>query len=111
MATQESYDYGSALATEYNTKINDLEERQRILKERVILIGQNLIELREDLGKEVLDLKLGFEDMKKNLIKVKDAILRLGEDLEKRARKSEVDLLVKQAKMFSPLDFVRKKEE
>ena len=107
---EESIDYGSAFVGEYNTKINDLEERQRILKERVILIGQNLIEIREELGKEILNLKISFIEVKQDISKMKNAILRISEELDKKARKSELDLLVKQAKMFSPLEYRKEKK-
>ena len=38
--------YGQAFG-DANVKIRDLEERQRILQDRVLLIGENLIELKE----------------------------------------------------------------
>lgn len=100
---EEQYDYAASYLGEVNTKLNDLEERQRLLKERVILVGQNLIETKESLGKEVIDLKVLLEGMKQDLKKVKDAILRLSEEVDKRARKNEVDILTKQMKMFQPL--------
>ena len=100
---EEQYDYASSYLGETNTKLNDIEERQRLLKERLILVGQNLIETKEVLGKDVLDIKVLLEGMKQDLKRVKDAVLRLSEEMDKRARKSEVDLLTKQMKMFQPL--------
>ena len=99
----EQYDSAASYFGEIGTKINDLEERQRLLKERLILVGQNLIETKEVLGKDVLDIKVLLEGMKQDLKRVKDAVLRLSEEMDKRARKSEVDLLTKQMKMFQPL--------
>jgi len=97
-------DYSAALLMEFNTKLRDMEEKQRLLKERVLLIGQNLVEARESLEKEVIQLKLFVEDMKKDLDKIKIAIIRVSEELDKKARKSELEILQKQAKMFQPLE-------
>jgi predicted nucleic acid-binding Zn-ribbon protein len=89
------------------TRVNDLEERQRLLKERVILVGTNLIETKEEFGKEIINLKLAIENMRQDMKKVKEAVLRVSEELDKKARKFEVELLAKQMKMFEP--FVGKK--
>jgi predicted nucleic acid-binding Zn-ribbon protein len=89
------------------TRVNDLEERQRLLKERVILVGTNLIETKEEFGKEIINLKLAIENMRQDMKKVKEAVLRVSEELDKKARKFEVELLAKQIKMFEP--FVGKK--
>jgi hypothetical protein len=106
MPEEAEADFMTALLSEFNTKIRDLEEKQRLLKERVLLIGQNLIESRENLEKEVTELKLSVGEMKQDTEKVKHAILRLSEDLDRRARKNEVELLAKQMKMFQPLELV-----
>lgn len=100
MPEEQQYEYN--YFGELNTKVNDLEERQRLLKERVILLGSNLIETKEDVGKEIINIKILLEEMKQDMKRVKDAILRLSDDVDKRARKNEVDLLAKQMKMFEP---------
>lgn len=104
---EESYDYGAAFLTEYNTKLNDLEERQRLLKERVLLIGQNLIETKDELEKDMLNIKIILEEFRQDIKKIKEAVIRLSDEVDKKARKSEVEILAKQAQMFSPLEFVR----
>ena len=38
---------GSNMTMNLNTKVRDIEEKQRILQERMLLIGQNLIETKE----------------------------------------------------------------
>ena len=40
---EEQYDYYNQAATDANMNLRDLEEKQRILKERIFLIGQNLV--------------------------------------------------------------------
>ena len=51
--------------TETSTKVRDLEEKQRIIKDRILLIGQNLIEMKEDVHIAFLDIKKDIEIGKK----------------------------------------------
>jgi len=34
-------------------KVRDLEEKNRIMKERTMIVGKNLIEIRENIGEEM----------------------------------------------------------
>lgn len=95
------------LLSELNTKLRDLDEKQRLLKERVLLIGQNLVDGKENSEKEIANMKVDIQDIKLNMEKIKGGILRMSEELDKKARKSELELLQKQAKMFQPLEFAR----
>ena len=100
-------DFITPLLSEFNTKLRDLEEKQRLLKERVLLIGQNLIETKEAIEKEVGELKLFAEEARKDISNIKESIISLSEELEKKARKQEVEIIAKQIRMFSPLELVR----
>jgi len=48
----------------------DLEERQRIVKDRLILIGQNLIDFKEKNEEEILEIKKDLEFLKRNVEKI-----------------------------------------
>ena len=103
-------DFNVAIFAEFNTRIRDIEEKVRLLKERVLLIGQNIIEIREAAEKEITELKLLTQELKIDVEKIKSAIIRIEEELDKKARKSELEILQKQAKIFQPLEFVRREE-
>lgn len=104
---EEQQDYITPLLSEFNTKLVDIEEKQRLSKERVLLISQNLVELREEFNKTRTELKISIEEMKGDIEKMKRGIIRVAEEIEKRAKKSEVEILNNQMKMFSPLEFAR----
>lgn len=89
-------------------KIRDLEEKQRILKDRLLLIGQNLIDSREKVNEDILNLKKDLEIVKMTLDRIKTFLETFSSELGKFARKEDLEILTKQAKMFQPLDFVRK---
>jgi len=97
-------DYLTPLLSEFNTRLRDIEEKQRLLKDRVLLIGENLVETKEELGKEITELKIQAEQAKQDILKIKETLQRLAEELDNKARKSEVELLRRQAKMFQPLN-------
>lgn len=104
MPEEQYSDYTTAFFSEINTKLNDMEERQRLLKEKMILFGKSYIETKENLEKEVLQLKISTKEMTQDLTKIKNIIVKISEDMENKARKSDIELLSKQMKMF--LDFV-----
>ncbi|MEK6820365.1 MAG: hypothetical protein AABX71_01520 [Nanoarchaeota archaeon] len=99
---EEQQDFSLSLASELNIKLRDLEEKHRLLKERTLLIGQNLVESKEGMNKELVQLRIEVEEMKQNMEKIKSSLLRFLEEIDKRARKSELDILTKQMKMFQP---------
>lgn len=107
---EEQYDYYAQASTDANINFRDLEEKQRILKERLFLIGQNLVEIREKTTKEILELKKEVETIKETMERVKDFLEIASGEFQKFARKEDLEILSKQAKMFQPLEFVRKKD-
>ena len=100
---------GQALG-EVNTKIRDLEEKQRILKDRLVLIGQNFIETREKNNQNILEIKKEIEIIKQNMERMVSFLETASSEFSKFARKEDLEILSKQAKMFQPLEFIRKKD-
>jgi hypothetical protein len=96
--------------TETSTKVRDLEEKQRIIKDRILLIGQNLIEMKEDVHIAFLDIKKDIELMKRDIERLKSFFETASGEFSKFAKKEELDILSRQAKMFQPLEFVTKKD-
>ena len=86
-----------------NIKIRDLEEKQRILKDRVLLIGQNMIETKEQNNQKILETKKDIEIIKQNLDQIKTFLETISNEFSKFARKEDLEILSKQAKMFQPL--------
>jgi len=93
-----------------NTKIRDLEEKQNILKDRLLLIGRNLIETKEELNGKILEIKKDIEILKQIMERTKSFLEAASTEFSKFAKKEDLEILTKQAKMFQPLDFVRKSD-
>ncbi|MBU0957324.1 MAG: hypothetical protein KKF56_00790 [Nanoarchaeota archaeon] len=107
---EEQVDYITPLLTEFNTKIQDLEEKQRLMKERLLLIGENLVETKQDIEIKFAKISSSLDTIKDEVIKIKDTTSIITDDLDSFARKKEVELLKKQATMFDPLNLARIKD-
>lgn len=103
----EEYDY-QAYYGDINTKIRDMEEKNRILKDRLLLVGQNLIETKEKTTQEILELKKNLEILRQTVERIRTFLESFSSELSKFARKEDLEILTKQAKMFQPLEFIRK---
>ena len=107
---QAGYDYYGQFGGEMNTKVRDLEEKQRILKDRLLLIGQNLIDLKEQANESFLEIKKEIKMLKQHVERLASFSEAVSGEFSKFARKEDLEILTKQAKMFQPLEFVRKKD-
>jgi predicted nucleic acid-binding Zn-ribbon protein len=96
--------------TDINVRFRDLEEKNKMLKDRLLLIGQNLIEAREKTSFDILEIKKELELIKKNMERLVSFLETASAEFSKFARKEDLEILTKQAKMFQPLEFVRKKD-
>jgi hypothetical protein len=103
-------DYSQQYYTDINLKLRDVEEKNRILKDRLLLIGENLVEMKENFSQELLLLKKEFEGLKSTTERLKHFIETASSEFSKFARKEDLEILSKQAKMFQPLEFVRKSD-
>jgi len=87
---------------EIDLRLRDLEEKHRLLKERVLLIGNNLIEKSEQEKAEIRNLKVEITKIKQNLNKVNATLQRVIELLDNFARKEEIISIEKQLDMLNP---------
>ena len=92
-------------------KIRDLEEKQKILKDRVLLIGQNLIDTKEKTSEDVLEIKKELEKIKNSVEKMGRFIESVSAEFPKFARRDDLNILIKQAKMFQPLKYLKEGAE
>ena len=76
MAQEQIPDTGTtALLSEFNTKLRDIEERQRLIKDRVLLIGENLVEGKEESTQEIAELKVKTKGIEQEIQRLKARII------------------------------------
>ncbi len=95
----------SALLSEFGTRLSEIEEKQRLIKDRILLIGENLISTKEEYNKEISDFKKQINQINFDLKTLKQTTRRIIEELENFARKTELEILERQMIMFQPLKF------
>jgi len=106
----EQSNYPEQGSWEVNAKVRDIEEKQRILKDRLLLIGQNLINVKEKTDQEILEIKKDIEVIKQGIGRIRVFLESASDQFSKFAKKEDLEILSKQAKMFQPLEFVRKSD-
>ena len=107
---EETNPYAEQFLGGMNSKIRNLEERQKILKDRLLLIGQNLIEMKERTNDKILEIKKDIELLKQNMERMVSFLESASTEFSKFAKKEDLEILYKQIKMFQPLKFATKED-
>ncbi len=91
----------------YQINLTELEEKQRLIKNRVLLIGENLVLTKKEFEEELVKLKKEIKQNTFEISSLKLFIKKILNELENLAKKSEVEILEHQMKIFQPLNFAR----
>jgi predicted nucleic acid-binding Zn-ribbon protein len=105
---QSSEDYNAF--GDINARVKDLDEKQKSLKERLLLIGENLVEMKESTDSKILEIKRDLEVLKQSSERMVAFLETASKEFSKYAKKEDLDILSRQAKMFQPLEFIKKRE-
>ena len=100
----------NSLLVEFGTRLNEVEEKQRIARDRIILLGKNVVETREEINEEISRIKGRLTNLDEEMKKMKQLNKRIINEFGNFARKSELNMLERQYKIFEPLEFVRMSE-
>lgn len=98
------------LLAEFGTRLNEVEEKQRLVRDRALLIGQNLVDTKESYEKEIFEIKKQVNLANYEIKNLKQLSQRIIDELENLARKTELEILEKQMKIFQPIEFARIKD-
>jgi len=92
--------YGDRFFSDVNTRIRDLEEKQRLLKDRMGLIGESFVKERDKNFDDVQDMRKTVEELKADNQRLKELLLRIAERANAAARKEDVMILQRQFDLF-----------
>ena len=98
------------LLSDFNTRLRDVEERNQLVRERILLLGKNLIESKQGLETEVKDLKKQTSKITKDLEKLQRLSKSIVKETEKFVKRNEILIIERMLKDFQPLEFMRKKD-
>ena len=98
LAMEEYQPQSSALET--TSKLRDIEEKQRLLKDRILLIGKSLVDERDKSFKDIQEIKKSLFILKEDSQKIKEAVQRISFQVNNMARKEELLILQRQFDLF-----------
>jgi hypothetical protein len=104
MAEEEYEDYQNQIFGDVYTRIKDISEKQRILQNRLLLIGKNLIEIKEKDDERNINMRKEIEIIKRNVERLISFLETASNEMSKFARKEDVEILAKQARIFQPIN-------
>ena len=107
---EQQYNPSDALLTDVSIKLRDIEEKQNIIKDRVLLIGENLISEKDQNEAQINELKMMLAKFNDDIRKIKLALERINDDSNNYVRKNEFEILQRQFQMFQPLELARMKD-
>jgi ABC-type antimicrobial peptide transport system ATPase subunit len=110
MAEEQTANPINSLLAEFGTRLNEVEEKQRLVRDRALLIGENLITTKEESEKKDFELRTQINEINLEIRNMKQLVHRIVNEIPNLARRSEIELLENQAKMFKPLELTTKKE-
>tara|TARA_Y100000034_G_C6611061_1_gene266122 strand:+ start:149 stop:532 length:384 start_codon:yes stop_codon:yes gene_type:complete len=110
MAEEQVQNPINSLLAEFGTRLNEVEEKQRLVRDRALLIGENLITTKEESEKKDFELRTQINEINLEIRNLKQLVHRIVNEIPNLARRSEIELLENQAKMFKPLELTTKKE-
>ena len=98
------------LISDFNTRLKDTEERNKLIRERVLLLGKNLISSRQDIEGDLKNIKQENIQIKEDLEKLKKTSRALLSEFNKFVKRDELAAVERMLKDFQPLEFMRKKD-
>jgi len=100
MDEQYSPDPTQQFFADAGARIRDLEEKQRLIKDRVVLLGNSFVEERNKNFTEIGEMKRTLLLIKEEHERMKEFLQRITEQLEGVARKEELMILQRQFDLF-----------
>jgi len=97
----------NVLIAEFSARLNEIEEKQRLIKDRLLLIGENLISTKEEYDTEISEIKKQIKQIEFEIKTIKQLNQRIINEIGNFARKAELEILERQMKIFQPLEFAR----
>lgn len=103
-------DENEVFSVDVNSKLADLEEKYNLLRERVITLGDTVINSRDSLNKEIIIIKDDIKDIKAQIETLNESIQHIITELSNFSRKEEIEIFQRYMKMFEPIKFVREED-
>jgi uncharacterized coiled-coil DUF342 family protein len=98
--TQEANSPSQNPFIDVNTRVRNIEEKNNLLKDRIVLIGNSLVSLREKSFSDIQELKSQVQNISSEISSLKQIVQNLAEISQKYAKQSDIDILKRQFDLF-----------
>ncbi len=95
----------AAMLSDFTTRVNDLEERIKLVHDRVSILDQTLLRQNDRLIKEVKSMKDDITELKNKIDKFDEVTEHIVSESEEFARKEELAVFEKFMKLWEPMKF------
>lgn len=82
-----------------SSEAQNLDEKYRILKNRLLLIGENLVEHKEETSQKILEIKKSIEIIRQSVERLTSFLEMASAEFSKFAKKDDVEILAKQIRL------------
>ena len=98
------------VVNEIANRLRILESKQSLLSEKMLVMNQNMVEEYKKTIKEIKAVDGDLKSFKMDLDNVKNIVRHFSEESSKFAKQSDVKVLEKYIKLWSPMNFVTEKQ-
>lgn len=98
------------LLSDFNTRLKDTEERNKLIRERVLMLGKNVIASRHDTENDIKEIKQENIKIKNDLEQLKKTSNSLLTEFNKFVKREELSMIERMLKDFQPLEFMRRSD-
>ena len=99
---QEGYDV--------NERVRVLESKYDSLRDRMILVNENLVNEYKKLNDDIKVVDSELKDLKKDIFEMKEALRHVLTEMQNFARKEHFQVLEKYINVWNPFNFVTEKD-
>lgn len=105
---EQQQDYSSI--AELNSRLRILESKYTLMRERVFVVNQNMIEEYKTTMTEIKSINSDLKELKIEIFKIKETTANVVKEIGMLARKEQLKILEKYINFWNPLNFVTEKE-
>ena len=109
MAQEQTYGIEEVLM-DITSRVRTLEGKYNLLRDRVLIINNNMIEEYKKLLAELKGVNNNIKEIKGDIFKLKETIRHLVKETELYAKKEDVQFLEKYINLWNPMKFVTEED-
>jgi len=87
-------------STEPSFRISEIDDKLNLLKNRILLVGQSMVEEREKNFSQIQEIKKDLIIIKEENTRIRELLQRITEQLGSTARKEELAIIQRQLDLF-----------